>query len=102
MRPGADRTPGRMLPALARTGAREKLRSTPEEKERNMYAQAIRTSTTSHVIRALGEEPGFRGLDETPSGALVALWESESTARRPMPDFGGRLLNLYRASGRPA
>jgi hypothetical protein len=67
-----------------------------------MYAQAISTTTGDHTIRALAEEPGFRGLDETPSGTHVALWHSESTAHRPRPDFGGRLLNVYRESGRPA
>ena len=67
-----------------------------------MYAKRMGTSTTSRTILALSEEPGFRGLDETPSGSRVALWESESSARRPSIAFGGRLLNVYRASGRPA
>jgi hypothetical protein len=67
-----------------------------------MYAQVIGSSASSHTIMALSEEPGFRGLEETPGGARVALWESESSARRPSIAFGGRLLNVYRASGRPA
>jgi len=67
-----------------------------------MYAQVIENSVPSHTLLALSEEPGFRGTDETPSGTRVVLWESEATARWPQPDFGGRLLNLYRASGRPA
>jgi hypothetical protein len=67
-----------------------------------MYAQRMGQSTTSQTIMALSEEPGFHGTDETPSGTRVVLWESESSARWPHPDFGGRLLNLYRASGRPA
>jgi hypothetical protein len=67
-----------------------------------MYAQAIGTSTASGTMAALREEPGFRGTGSTESGTHVVLWESESTARRPRPDFGGRLLNVYRASGRPA
>jgi hypothetical protein len=67
-----------------------------------MYAQVIESSAASRTILALSEEPGFRGTDETPSGTRVVLWESESSARWPHPDFGGRLLNLYRASGRPA
>jgi hypothetical protein len=29
-------------------------------------------------------------------------WESVSTAARTSPGFGGRLRNVYRASGRPA
>jgi hypothetical protein len=67
-----------------------------------MYAQTIGTSTAHHKIAALMEEPGFRGTGATESGSHVVLWESEWTARRPNPDFGGRLLNVYRASGRPA
>jgi hypothetical protein len=67
-----------------------------------MYAQVIETSATSRIVRALSEEPGFRGLDETPSGTKITLWESESAANWPLRDFGGRLLNVYRASGRPA
>jgi hypothetical protein len=67
-----------------------------------MYAQVIRASTTPLTVAALSEEPGFRGVKETPSGKIVTLWESESTARWPQAAFGGRLLNVYRASGRPA
>jgi hypothetical protein len=67
-----------------------------------MYAHRMGSSATSQTVRALSEEPGFRGTDETPSGTRVVLWQSESSARWPSPDFGGRLLNLYRASGRPA
>ena len=67
-----------------------------------MYAHAIGNSGTTRTVLALSEEPGFRGLDESPSGARVALWESESSARRPSIAYGGRLLNVYRASGRPA
>ena len=65
-----------------------------------MYAQVI-TSESTQLIAALSEEPGFRGADRTKRGTRV-LWESESSARRPHIDYGGRLLNLYRASGRPA
>jgi hypothetical protein len=65
-----------------------------------MYAQATDTSTTT--LRGLREEPGFRGTHRSATGTDYVLWESESSARRPRPDFGGRLLNLYRASGRPA
>jgi hypothetical protein len=72
------------------------------ERSGAMYAQAIGSSASSGTILALSEEPGFRGLDETPSGTRIALWESESSARRPSIAFGGRLLNVYRASGRPA
>jgi hypothetical protein len=67
-----------------------------------MYAQVIGTSSPRRTIAALSEEPGFRGTKETPSGTTVALWDSESSARRPQPAYGGRLLNIYRASGRPA
>jgi hypothetical protein len=67
-----------------------------------MYAQPIATSTTIRTIKALSEEPGFRGVDHRPSGTLVGLWESESSGRWPGAGFGGRLLNVYRASGRPA
>jgi hypothetical protein len=67
-----------------------------------MYSQVIATSTPSHTLVALSEEPGFRGATEAPNGKIVTLWESESTARWPQPAFGGRLLNVYRASGRPA
>ncbi|MEA2439922.1 MAG: hypothetical protein QOH76_1346 [Thermoleophilaceae bacterium] len=67
-----------------------------------MYAQAIESSAANNTMAALREEPGFRGTGATESGTHVVLWESESTARRPRPDFGGRLLNVYRASGRPA
>jgi hypothetical protein len=65
-----------------------------------MYVQAIGTSSTT--LSALSEEPGFRGFDRSASGTARVLWESESTAHRPRPDFTGRLLNVYRASGRPA
>jgi len=67
-----------------------------------MYAQAIQTNPLETAIAALREEPGFSGTAETPSGRHILLWESESTARRPKFEFGGRLLNIYRASGRPA
>ena len=67
-----------------------------------MYAQVIHSSPLDAAIAALREEPGFGGTAETPSGRHIVLWESESTARRPKLEFGGRLLNIYRASGRPA
>jgi hypothetical protein len=67
-----------------------------------MYAQAIQRTPLEAAIAGLREEPGFTGTAETPSGRHVVLWESESTARRPKLEFGGRLLNIYRASGRPA
>ena len=67
-----------------------------------MYAQRMGSSTTGRTILALSEEPGYRGVSETPSGTTVTLWESASTARWPLPHFGGRLLNVYRASGRPS
>jgi hypothetical protein len=67
-----------------------------------MYAQAIQTNPLETAVAALREEPGFSGTAETPSGRHIVLWESESTARRPKLEFGGRLLNIYRASGPPA
>jgi hypothetical protein len=92
-----------MLPPLIRGRSRGMLRQQINRaRGGEMYAQTMGTSTTSRVIQALGEEPGFRGFRETPSGTKVTLWESESAARWPMPDFGGRMLNLYRASGRPS
>jgi hypothetical protein len=67
------------------------------------YAQAIGTSRsiTPRTLMALNEEPGFRGVRRTEDGRRVALWETEATARRANPAFGGRLLTVYRASGRP-
>ncbi|HEY0633191.1 MAG TPA: hypothetical protein VGC98_14140 [Thermoleophilaceae bacterium] len=59
-------------------------------------------STLDAAIAALREEPGFSASAETPSGRHIVVWESGSTARRPKLEFGGRLLNIYRASGRPA
>ena len=67
-----------------------------------MYAQVIQRNPLEPTIAALREEPGFSGTAETPSGRHIVMWESESTARRPKLEFGGRLLNIYRASGRPA
>ena len=67
-----------------------------------MYAQVMKPKPLEVAIAALREEPGFSGTAETPSGRHIVLWESESTARRPNLEFGGRLLNVYRASGRPA
>ena len=67
-----------------------------------MYAQAIQRNPLEAAIAALREEPGFSGTAETPSGRHIVLWESESAALRPKLEFGGRLLNVYRASGRPA
>ena len=67
-----------------------------------MYAQVIQRNPPEAAIAALREEPGFSGTAETPSGRHIVLWESESTARRPKLEFGGRLLNIYRSSGRPA
>ena len=67
-----------------------------------MYAQAIQRNPLEAAIAALREEPGFSAAAETPSGRHVVLRESESTAHRPKLEFGGRLLNIYRASGRPA
>ena len=67
-----------------------------------MYAQAIQRNPLEVAIAALREEPGFNGTAETPSGRRIVLWESESAALRPKLEFGGRLLNIYRASGRPA
>ena len=67
-----------------------------------MYAQVIKRNPLDAAIAALREEPGFNGTAETPSGRHIVLWDSESTARRPKLEFGGRLLNIYRASGRPA
>src|SRR3954449_11374933 len=73
----------------------------PSRRSAAMYAHRIATSTTIRAIKALSEEPGFRGVDQTPSGTLMSLWESEASSRSG-PGFGGRLLNVYRASGRPA
>jgi hypothetical protein len=67
-----------------------------------MYSQRIGSSFTKQTLAALGEEPGFRGTRKTPSGSEFVLWASASTAHRPIADYGGRLLNVYRASGRPA
>ena len=67
-----------------------------------MYAQRMGSSTTSRTIAALSEEPGFRGARETSGGTKVTLWESASAAHWPPPHFGGRLLSVYRASGRPS
>ena len=67
-----------------------------------MYAQVIQRNPLEAAIAALREEPGFNGTAETPSGRHIVLWESESAALRPKLEFGGRLLNIYRASGRPA
>jgi len=67
-----------------------------------MYAQAIQMNPLDDALAALREEPGFSGSAETPSGRHIVLWETESSARRPKLEFGGRLLNVYRASGRPA
>jgi hypothetical protein len=73
-----------------------------QREERTMYAQAIQINPLDAAITALREEPGFSGTAETPSGRHIVLWENEATARRPKLEFGGRLLNVYRASGRPA
>jgi hypothetical protein len=67
-----------------------------------MYAKVIENNPLDAAIAALREEPGFSGTAETPSGRHIVLWESESIARRPKLEFDGRLLNIYRASGRPA
>jgi hypothetical protein len=67
-----------------------------------MYAQAIQRNPLEAAVAALREEPGFSGTAETPSGRHIVLWESEPSASRPKLEFGGRLLNVYRASGRPA
>jgi hypothetical protein len=67
-----------------------------------MYAQAIHPDALTATISALREEPGFNAMAETPSGRHIVVWESEPTARRPKLEFDGRLLNIYRASGRPA
>jgi hypothetical protein len=67
-----------------------------------MFARRIGSSGTGRTFAGLKEEPDFRGVGRTETGTKVALWQSESAARRPGPDFGGRLLNVYRASGRPS
>ena len=67
-----------------------------------MYAQRIDTSATGFKIMALREEPGFRGTKETNGGTVVTLWDSAAAAQQPGRNSGGRLLNVYRASGRPA
>ena len=54
------------------------------------------------AIAALREQPGYRASAETPSGRHIVVWEGEPAGRRPTLEFGGRLLNIYRASGRPA
>jgi hypothetical protein len=72
------------------------------ERSGAMYAQVMEHSPLDAAIAALREEPGFSASAETPSGRHIVVWESESTARRPKLEFGGRLLNVYRASGRPA
>ena len=67
-----------------------------------MYRQRMGNSFTKQTLAAISEEPGFRGTGRTPSGSEYVLWASASTAHRPIADYGGRLLNVYRASGRPA
>jgi hypothetical protein len=67
-----------------------------------MYAQATQTNPLEAAVAALREEPGFTASAATHTGRHIVVWESESSARRPKLEFGGRLLNIYRASGRPA
>jgi hypothetical protein len=67
-----------------------------------MYRQRMGNSFTRQTLAALSEEPGFRGTRTTPGGSEYVLWASASTAHRPIADYGGRLLSVYRASGRPA
>jgi hypothetical protein len=67
-----------------------------------MYAQVMERNTLDAAIAALREEPGFSATAETPSGRHIVVWESEPAVRRQKLEFGGRLLNIYRASGRPA
>lgn len=50
-----------------------------------MHTQVTQTN-------AIRPKPRLRTVD----------WESVSTAGRTSPGFGSRLLNIYRASGRPA
>ena len=54
------------------------------------------------AIAAVRREPGFRATAEAVSGRHIVLWESEPADRRSTLDFGARLLNIYRSSGRPA
>jgi hypothetical protein len=77
-------------------------RPQPREPWSTSYAQAIQTNPLDAAIAAFREDPGFSASAETESGRHIVVWESASTARRPKLEFGGRLLNIYRASGRPA
>ena len=74
-----------------------------------MYAQLIEGGTTpdlraemdrlvtDEMVPALQAEPGFAGalnLVDRDSGnaMMVILWDTESQARRPLPEYGGAFL----------
>jgi hypothetical protein len=74
-----------------------------------MHAQVIEGGTTpeqrgtmdrlvtDQMIPALEAEPGFAGAlnfrdPGTGDGLMIVLWETESQARRPLPEYGTAFL----------